>query len=161
VSLRAIAQRTAPEPSAGTGRNEVETNTTMAIARKTLLDVLTEKQFISREQAQQVQEQLRTNPSLDVGQYVLSNGFAAEVDVYKSRAEAENLPVVDLTKHKPEPSAVNVVSERVVRLNKALPVRKDGQTLFVAMEDPRNIMAIDAIRLASKCTQIRPMLASP
>jgi type IV pilus assembly protein PilB len=133
----------------------------MAIARKTLLDVLTEKQFISREQAQQVQEQLRTNPGLDVGKYVMSNGFAAEVDVYKSKAEAENLPFVDLNRHKPESSAINVVPAKIAKDNGALPIRKDGQTLFVAMKDPRNLMATDAIRAASKCQQVRAMMAAP
>ncbi|MDX1933647.1 MAG: ATPase, T2SS/T4P/T4SS family [Capsulimonadales bacterium] len=133
----------------------------MAIARKTLLDVLTEKQFISREQAQQVQEQLRTNPGLDVGQYVVSNGFAAEVDVYKSKAETENLPFIDLTKHKPEPSAINVVPQKVATQYTALPVRKDQQTLYVAMLNPKDINAIDSIRMASRCTTIRPMMAVP
>ena len=133
----------------------------MAMVRKTLLDTLLEGQFISREQAQQIQEQQKTNPTLDVGQVAMQNGWAAEEDIYKSKATAEGLPFIDLKKHKPEPSAINVLAAKVAKKHTILPVRKDGQTLFVAMKNPKDIMAIDEVRVASRCTQIRPMLAVP
>jgi type IV pilus assembly protein PilB len=133
----------------------------MAIAKKSMGDVLLEKQLITREQLEQSLEQQRKAPGSDLGQIIIQNGFSAEVDVYRARAEAENLPFIDLLKHKPEPPAINVVPGAVVRKHKALPVRKDGQTLYVAMEDPRNVVALDDIRVASKCTVIRPMMASP
>jgi type IV pilus assembly protein PilB len=133
----------------------------MAIARKSLGDVLLEKQFITREQLEQALEQQRVSPNTDLGQIIIQNGFAMEVDVFRARAEAENLPFIDLTKHKPEPPAINVVPGAIVRKYEALPVRKDGQTLYVAMKDPRNVMALDDIRTASRCTVVRPMMASP
>jgi type IV pilus assembly protein PilB len=87
-------------------------------------------------------------------------GFATERDVVQAKAEAENIPFVDLTKHAPEASAINVVPEHVVRKHNALPVKKDGQKLWVAMADPRNIVAQDDVRMVSRC-QVIAMAAVP
>jgi type IV pilus assembly protein PilB len=133
----------------------------MAIARKSLGDILVEKQFITADQLQQAIETQKKTPGSDLAQIILQNGFAAEVDVYRAKAEADNLPFVDLTKHKPEPPAVNVVPENIVKKYNALPVRKDGQALFVAMLDPRNVMALDDIRMAARVTTVRALAAAP
>src|SRR5262249_55356178 len=100
----------------------------MAIARKSLGDILVEKQFILPDQLQQALETQRKTPGSDLANIILQNGFAAEVDVYRAKAEAENLPFVDLTKHKPEAPALNIVPQNLVTKYNALPVKKDGQT---------------------------------
>jgi len=55
---------------------------------------------------------------------------------------------------------VNIVPERLVKLHNAIPVKKDGMTLWVAMENPNNLEAIDQIQLASGC-RVRPAIALP
>jgi type IV pilus assembly protein PilB len=133
----------------------------MAIARKTLVDILLEKQLITPEQRDKILDQQRASPSKDLAQIVLETGFAADVDIYSAKAAADGLPFLDLNKHKPEPPAINVVPANVARKYNALPVRKDGQTLYVAMVDPRNVIAIDDIKMASRCPMVRPMAAVP
>ncbi|RYG47651.1 type II/IV secretion system protein, partial [bacterium] len=54
----------------------------------------------------------------------------------------------------------NVVPERVVKQNNAIPVKKDGTVLYVAMTNPSNIVALDEIKIASGCRVI-PVLALP
>jgi type IV pilus assembly protein PilB len=133
----------------------------MAIARKGLLEILEEKQLITAEQKSQAETALRTAPGTDPVQYLINNNLATDVDAYRAKAEAEGLHFVDLTKHKPEASALNVVPQNVVSRYNALPVRKDGPKLWVAMSNPRDINAIDDIRRASRCTQIIPLVATP
>jgi type IV pilus assembly protein PilB len=133
----------------------------MAIARKGLLEILEEKQLITAEQKSQAEAALRTAPGTDPVQYLINNNLATDVDAYRAKAEAEGLHFVDLTKHKPEASALNVVPQNVVSRYNALPVRKDGPKLWVAMSNPRDINAIDDIRRASRCTQIIPLVATP
>jgi type IV pilus assembly protein PilB len=133
----------------------------MAEATKTLVDILLEQQFITAEQRDKILDLHRGAPSTDMAQLVLQNQYATEVDVYKAKAVVDGLPFIDLNKHKPEPSAINVVPAQVANKYKALPVRKDGQTLYVAMVNPRNIVAVDDIRSASRCTVIRPMASVP
>ena len=133
----------------------------MAIARKGFLDILLEKQLITAEQKTQTEDAIQKTPGADPVQYLVTNNLATDVDAYKAKAEAEGLPFVDLTKHKPEPSALNVVPENIVKRYNALPVRKDGPKLWVAMLNPRDINAQDDIRRASRCTTVIPLVATP
>ncbi|MBB6051968.1 GspE/PulE family protein [Armatimonas rosea] len=128
----------------------------MSFARKSLADILLEKQFVTAAQLEEAKA-----AGGDLRKAVIDKGFAMEVDVYKCWAESEGLPFVDITKHKPEPSALNVVPQNVVTRHKAIPVRKDGQTLYVAIADPRNVPAIDDIKIASRVPIVRALAASP
>lgn len=128
----------------------------MAFARKSLADILLEKGFASPAQLEEAKA-----AGGDLRKAVIDKGFAMEVDVWRAWAESENLQFVDITKHKPEPSAINVVPANIAQRHKVIPVRKDGQTLFVAMADPRNIPAIDDIKIASRVPIVRPLAACP
>jgi type IV pilus assembly protein PilB len=128
----------------------------MSFARKSLADILLEKQFVTAAQLEEAKA-----AGGDLRKAVIDKGFAMEVDVYKCWAESEGLPFVDVTKHKPESSALNVVPQNVVTRHKAIPVRKDGQTLYVAIADPRNIPAIDDIKIASRVPIVRALAGAP
>ena len=130
------------------------------MVRKGLGDILVEKGLLTRDKLNEAIEAQKATPSVDLGKMLVDLQMAAEVDVYSAKAAADGIPFIDLTKHKPEASAINVVPEHVVRKHNALPVRKDGQTLFVAMVDPRNVVAVDDIRMVSRC-MVRPMAAVP
>lgn len=92
---------------------------------------------------------------------LLRLGLGSETDLMRAWAEAENVPFIDLTRHRAESPAIATIPGAVAwRLN-TLPVRKDGQTLYVAMKDPRDVEGLDRIRALSQCTVIRPMLAAP
>ncbi len=55
--------------------------------------------------------------------------------------------------------AAALVDPDLIMRHKAMPVKLDGNELWVAMEDPLNLMAIDDIRLATGY-DIRPLIAS-
>src|SRR4028118_184839 len=131
----------------------------MAMVRKSVGEILLEKQFITADQLNQAREMQKTTPG-DLGRIIVDLGFATERDVVESKAQAEGLQFIDLTKHKPEPSAINVVPAAVAHKHNALPVKKDGNRLWVAMVDPRNIVAVDDIRMVSRC-QVSPLAAVP
>jgi hypothetical protein len=95
----------------------------------------------------------------DLADILIDSGIP-RVDVYAAKAEADGLPFIDLNRHKPEAVALGVVPEQLARRHKALPVRKDGQVLFVAMENPRDTAATDEIRMVSRCI-VRAMAAVP
>jgi type IV pilus assembly protein PilB len=128
----------------------------MAIARKGVGESLLERQLITPAQFEEAKA-----AGGDIRKFLVDKGYAAEVDVYKAWADSEGLSFVDLNKHKPEASALNVVPQSIVVKHSAVPVRKDGQTLWVAMENPRNIVAVDDIRAASRMGIVRPVAAAP
>lgn len=131
----------------------------MAMVRKGVGEILLEKGFITADQLNQARDVQKSAPG-DLGQILMTLGFATERDVVEGRALEMGIPFIDLLKHKPEPSAVNVVPQNVADKHKALPVKKDGNRLWVAMENPKNIMAVDDLRMVSKCL-VQPMLAVP
>ena len=55
----------------------------------------------------------------------------------------------DLDRIQIDSSALNVVPERMVKTHNALPVKKDGNNLWVAMANPNNLVALDDIKIAS------------
>ncbi|MCE2766218.1 MAG: GspE/PulE family protein, partial [Fimbriimonadaceae bacterium] len=84
--------------------------------------------------------------------------FAGEREVMEARAQEAGLGFADLDRMTIESSALNIVPERIVKNHSAIPVRKDGQTLWVAMSNPNNVAAIDDLRVASGC-RVVPVLA--
>ncbi len=129
------------------------------MVRKSIGDILVEKNFITAEQLSQAKDVQKSAPG-DLGNILVTLSFASERDVVEARAQEMGVPFIDLNKHKPESSAVNVVPQSVAEKHKALPVKKDGNRLWVAMENPKNIMAVDDLRMVSKCL-VQPMLAVP
>ncbi len=125
------------------------------VARKTLVEHLLEKQLITPEQAEEAKA---AGP--DPRKLIIDKGWSVEVDVYEAWAKQEGIPFVDLNKHKPEPSAINVVPVNVVKKHSAIPVKKDGNRLFVAMLNPRDIVAIDELRMQSRL-MVQPMASAP
>jgi hypothetical protein len=124
-------------------------------ARLQARGVLTTAQF---EQA--VAEHDKAAPGVRLFDMLVELGFASETEVTRARAENEGVPFIDLERFPPEPGALATVPEDLAHRHQALPMRKDGPNLFVAMADPRDIHAIDEIRVASRCT-VRAMFAAP
>ncbi len=122
-------------------------------------EYMVEKNYISADQFQQAQD-MQKQSRTEIGKLLIEMGFANERDVTEARAQELGLPFVDLTRHAPEPAAVNVVPENIAKRHNVIPVKKDANTLFVAMADVNNPYAADDLRMVSKCT-IRPVLAAP
>ncbi|MEJ2287863.1 MAG: ATPase, T2SS/T4P/T4SS family [Deinococcales bacterium] len=60
---------------------------------------------------------------------------------------------------KVDPYAVSLVPEQTARRYQAMPIRLDGNTLVVAMKDPRHVFALDDIRLITG-KEIQPAVAT-
>ncbi|QYK52131.1 MAG: Flp pilus assembly complex ATPase component TadA [Fimbriimonadaceae bacterium] len=130
----------------------------MAIERVPMAKYLMDKGYLQQDQldeATKVQEQSNT-PNL--GKILIDLGMVGEREVTEAQAQEAGYPFVDLDNVSLESSAVNVVPDRIAKQHSVIPVRKDGMVLWVAMKDPNDIEAIDAIRFASGC-QVKPAIA--
>ncbi len=116
--------------------------------------LLTEEQL---NEAQRVQQQTK-NP--DLGQVLMALGFVGEREVTAAQAQELGYAFVDLDNAALESSAVNVVPDRIAKQHGVIPVRKEGTTLWLAMSNPNNIEAMDAVQFASGC-RVTPVLAVP
>ena len=69
------------------------------------------------------------------------------------------IPYVDLTEYEIDPLAVACITEALARRHHVLPIKKTETELYVAMEDPLDIFAIDDVRIFSGL-DIVPMLTT-
>lgn len=129
----------------------------MAAQRVPMIQWLVQKGFLTPDQATEAGKVAQqTKASID--KVIVQLGYAGEREVLQAKAQEMGLGFADLDRITIESSALNVVPERIVKNHNAIPVRKDGQTLYVAMKDASNIAAIDDLRLASGC-RVVPVLA--
>jgi type IV pilus assembly protein PilB len=131
----------------------------MAMTRKSMGEYLIEKGLLTPEQ---LQDALRVQQTTgrDLAQILVDQALVSERDAYEAKAYEMGLPFVDLDRTTPDPSAVNVVREHIAKRYNVMPVKKEGNVLYLAMADPNNVMAIDDVRVNSRCA-VRPVLAAP
>jgi type IV pilus assembly protein PilB len=127
--------------------------------RGSIADVLVELGFISAEQAKVAAGEAERSGR--PAEQVLLESSAITVDqVARATAERFGLDHVDLTIYKPDPSAVNLVTQQSVRRYEAVPIGFDPQgLLLVAMADPSNVLALDDLKLMTG-HEIRTVVAS-
>ena len=96
-----------------------------------------------------------------LGEIALSLGFLKETELSQFLASYFNLPYVELSDPHEELdlSAVELVPESLARRYDLIVVKKEGEVLTIAMADPLNVRAIDAIRLETSC-RVRKVVSS-
>ncbi len=132
----------------------------MALPRMPWPEFLLSKQLIKQEQldeAKKVSQQ--TGQALD--KTVIKLNFCGEREVLMAKAQEQGVGFVDLDRVTVESNAFNVLPERVAKNHNVMPVKKDGNTLYLAMHDPTNVMALDDVKLATGGLRVIPVVAVP
>ncbi|MDX2065362.1 MAG: ATPase, T2SS/T4P/T4SS family [Fimbriimonadaceae bacterium] len=129
----------------------------MALPRIPMEQFLLQKGFLKPEQLEEAKKVAQqTGQPLD--RVLISLNMVGERECVMARAQEMNMGFVDLDRITIDSSALNVVRENIVKQHNAIPVKKDGLTLYVAMSNPNNIVALDDIKIASGC-RVVPVLA--
>ena len=121
-------------------------------------DILVQRKVISEADLAQAL-QVSMEQGLRIGEVLLEKGFCKEADIVLALSEQLMVPVVNLKKNPPDPSVAVMVSRKLVTKHQALPYRKEGKALTVAMVDPLNIMAIDDFKQITLC-EILPVIVT-
>src|SRR2546423_1542762 len=131
----------------------------MAVPRKPMIQWLLEKGFLKQDQldeANKVQGQTKQ----DIGKILTDLGYVGEREVMQGRAQEAGIPFVDLDRITIDSGAINIVSERLVKNHNVIPVKKEGNQLWLAMPNVTNIQAQDDVRMSSGL-KVLPVLALP
>lgn len=132
----------------------------MAVQRQPFTKYLIDKGYLKEEQLNEAKKVQSQSNQRDLGKVLIQLGHVGEREVLEAQAQEAGYPFVDLDNTQADPSAVNVVPERIVKLHSVVPVRKEGTTIWLAMQNPNNLQAIDDVRLASGCF-VKPVIAVP
>jgi len=103
----------------------------------------------------------RQDPRERLGQTLVRLGLLKERDVTELLGEQFSLKVVD-AEHlsKADPEAVELVPEHLARQALLLALRREGDTLDIAVGDPLDVVSLDHLRALTGCT-LRVCLARP
>lgn len=81
-----------------------------------------------------------------VGEALVELELAKEDDVTKALAAQFDLEYVDLDKNVQVPAALDLVPEKIIKDEKVLPMKKDGNRLKIIISDPLNLELQDKLR---------------
>ncbi len=108
-------------------------------------EMLVSMGMISQDQLQiAVKEQHRTGSRL--GEVIVSLGFCGEEDISRIVARQAGVEMIDLDRRKVDQAALKLIEQEYARRNKLVPIKLDGDTLTVAMDNTFDVMLTDQLQ---------------
>ena len=102
----------------------------------------------------------KENPGKRIDEILVERGFTTQRVVYKMLERQLGIKYVDLSETEPDRDLVRLVPLNMAKKYNIVPVETDGDTLYLAMADPLNFIATDAVRQTVK-RKVVPLLATP
>ncbi len=129
--------------------------------RRTLLGaMLIDEGLVTSEQLDTaLAEQRRSESGKRIGEILVGMRFLTEVNLIRFLSRQLDVPIIDLAQEPLDPSVLEIVPSEFALRHHLIPIRKNDDTLVVAMADPLDISGIDDLRLLTGL-DIAPMLAS-
>jgi len=125
--------------------------------RKRFGEMLVEYGLVEPEKLKEALEiQGKTGEKL--GKILKDMGAVSKQELIEILGIQLGIPHINLQRHIIDPEAVKTIPESLARRLKAVPVKKEGDHLVVAMSNPLDIFAIDDIRLIFRLN-VKPVLA--
>ena len=112
--------------------------------RKRLGDLLEEEGIVSQEQLEQALAKQQTT-GRKLGDTLISLGFLSEQQMLSFLSRQLDIPLVDLTRVSVEAEPVSLLPEVHARRLRALVIGQRGDTVRVAMSDPADLAAQEAV----------------
>ena len=124
----------------------------------TLIDILTKENLITEEQLRDARDK-QLGAKRPIQDLLLEMNFIKEEDLLKVMSRVFKMPITDLEKEDIEPFALNLIPYEIAQRYGVFPIRKEGNTLVLAMSNPQDIVALDDIR-ALVNMQVKPLLST-
>ncbi len=94
-----------------------------------------------------------------LGEVLISHEIVTPENIAQALASQLEVDYVDLNKRNIPAELTRVVRRNTAKQNHLVPLQKEGDTLFVAMEDPLNYFAMDEVRKATSL-KVVPLIAT-
>jgi type IV pilus assembly protein PilB len=124
-----------PASSAGAGLG--------GLARRLVADGV-----LAEDKAKEAQSKAQ-KAGISIVSQIVDDKLAAPAKIAHSAANAFGVPMLDLGAVELEADTVRLVTEKLMRQHRILPLFKRGKRLYVGIADPTNLPALDAIKFAT------------
>ena len=121
-------------------------------------DLLIQVGLITEEQLQEALALQKTSRDR-LGKVLIDNGFITEAQLIEALRMQLGIDFIDLSKVTISPEMAWLIPKNIARKHGIVPVRVVKDTLYLAMKDPLNFVAIEEARTAAR-KKIIPMIAS-
>jgi type IV pilus assembly protein PilB len=108
-----------------------------------ILTILLTKKLIDDKTAAVVRQLLQQGKALD--QALVGGKYVTDIDFSKARAEALGLPYIDLTERIIPKETLELLPQNIMETYHAVATAFDGTTLEVALLDPKDFRAVEAL----------------
>ncbi|WJY28170.1 GspE/PulE family protein [Sporosarcina trichiuri] len=119
----------------------------MAAPRKRLGDLLVESGLITTTQLDTALAEKPRDQRL--GDALLSRGFITEQQLIEVLEFQLGIPHINLFRYPFDPKLFNIVPKEFAKRNLLVPLKTDGDRLFVAMSDPMDYLTVEDLRLST------------
>ena len=127
--------------------------------RKMIGQMLVEKGLISPQQLDEALDAQKQTTER-IGQVLVDLGHIEVKPLYETLSEQMNVPYTDLAADPPDGKVALLLDRKTAEDNIAVAVGRGDGTIRVAMAEPDDVLAIDALRMILQVT-IEPLLADP
>ena len=132
----------------------------MASKKKYLGEMLLDAGIITAEQLTEALKIQKQDENKRLGDVLKELGYVDENKLMAVLESQLGIPFVSLSRIRIKPELSQYVPVNIARRHSLVPVKIQGDTLHVAMEDPYSFLAIDDVKMVSKM-QVQPLLATP
>ncbi|WP_108669433.1 GspE/PulE family protein [Peribacillus acanthi] len=129
----------------------------MTMIRKRLGDLLVEANIINENQLQETLRSKKDGQKL--GDALLERGYISEQQLIEVLEFQLGIPHISLFRYPVESNLVSLISKEFAMRNILIPIKKEGNQLIVAMNDPMDYFALDDLRLSTGF-QISPVIST-
>jgi len=127
---------------------------------KRLGEMLIDAEYITEEQLSIALDIQKKSPGKKIGEILVEQGFTTQQKVYQMLERQLGVEFIDLSAEVLPQELSRLISKAVAKKYSIVPVQADATTLYLAMADPLNFVATDAVRMTVK-RKVVPMLATP
>lgn len=129
------------------------------MATKRIGELLVDVGLLSADQLEQALEIQRASRER-LGDVLINKGYITQSQLFEVLEFQLGIPHVQLARYRIDPSILKLIPERLAKAYQAVPFRKDGTRLYVAMVDPLDFYAIDDLRMSTGFT-VEPAICAP
>jgi type IV pilus assembly protein PilB len=119
------------------------------VAQERLGDLFVREGLITEQQLSRALSEARAHGTR-LGSALVNLGFVAEEDLTRMLARQYRVPAVDLDKIHVDPKILRLVPGEMAHKHLALPLRRVGRTLTVAMVNPTDAGALDDLKFITR-----------
>lgn len=120
----------------------------MAVPPKRLGDMLIEARLITPDQLKTALE-INKATGTQTGEVLVSLGLVTDEGIKRALSEQLGIPFAGLQEIGLDTQVARLVPEQMAKRYRAVPLRRNGSRLTVAMSDPLNVFAVDDIRFTT------------